>query len=134
MAVPALGPVRARQDHGGRLTGDAGRFALGVFGAHWTMRQLRATDLLFEVTGHRLVVAVPEKEKTPGSGLTVVEVVPRGRITARDTYHRPWRQRRRVDLLFPDGTWVALKLPSPTAAGELRAVLTAPAGGGSPPA
>ncbi|GAA2107739.1 hypothetical protein [Actinomadura alba] len=121
--------VHGRTMEGG-WNSDAGRFALGVFGAHWTLRRLRDGRLLFAVTGHRLFVAVTGDDKSPRSDLTVVNVVPRGRIAARDASHHPQRQRRRIDLLFPDGSWVALRLPSATAVGELRAALNAPTASG----
>lgn len=105
----------------GGWTSDAGRFALEVYGAHWTHNHHPFGDLWLAVTADRLLVAIPEQRHLSDVTVTVATEPSRDDVAVRDASLRP--RRRRLDLLFRDGSWVALKLPSAAAARSLAAAL-----------
>jgi hypothetical protein len=90
---------------------DAGRFVVAVVHPHW----LRLGERRY--TALRLAPA-------PGG---VVLLSPAGRADPVPCALRPVlppaRQRHRLDLVFPDGSWVALRLRTSAGAARLRAVM-----------
>jgi hypothetical protein len=90
---------------------DAGRFALAVQRTHWLRRGSRRTDL-------RLALAPDGVVLFPGaSEQYAVRCGPRPQPA-------PRRHLRRVDLAFPDGSWIALRLRTPAQATRLRTLLS----------
>ncbi|MGW6978131.1 hypothetical protein ACWGE1_01585 [Streptomyces sp. NPDC054932] len=108
----------------GGWTGEAGRLALALHGFHWTHWQARTDGPYALFTAH------PGSPGLPGS---VTARPPWGRgdpdreaHTAACALRRIPRLRRRptrVDLLFPDGSWLALRMNTRADAARLRAAL-----------
>ncbi|MFJ6410284.1 hypothetical protein ACIQK9_32655 [Streptomyces hydrogenans] len=95
---------------------DAGRLLLAVHGAYWTRDAVRTDEpaCYVGVAGGTLTVRatwVPE-----------AEAVARAHAGVRRT---PWPRalRRRVDVGFPDGSWLTVRAAGPGAAERLRALL-----------
>ncbi|MFB7940425.1 hypothetical protein [Streptomyces sp. NPDC056049] len=97
---------------------DAGRLVLAVHAAYWTRDALRTdeADCRVGVAGGSVTVRaewVPEGEAA-GAAHTGVRATPWPRAT-----------RRRVDIGFPDGSWLTVRARRPEAADRLRALLVA---------
>ncbi|MFE5676116.1 hypothetical protein ACFQ7B_25635 [Streptomyces erythrochromogenes] len=109
---------------GGR-TSAAGRFALALHGFHWTHWRAETDGPAGMFTARR--------GDRPGAAGTVTARPPwgrgdpaRGSHTAACGLRRVPRLRRRparVDLLFPDGSWLALRMSTRADAARLRAAL-----------
>ncbi|GAA3085495.1 hypothetical protein GCM10017562_64310 [Streptomyces roseofulvus] len=106
---------------------DAGRLLLAVHGAYWTREGVRADEAncYVRVTDEG-VVAVRAKWVDVGEEFGRVHAGVRGTPRLRAL-------RRRVDIGFPDGSWLTVRTLTPGAAELLREVLEAevPRGAGA---
>lgn len=87
---------------------EAGRFALTVFRHHWLRRRSRQGTLRLVPAPEGVLLQPSVDAEAHFFACTLREKAP------------PHRQRRRLDLEFPDGSWLALELPSPGAVAALR--------------
>ena len=96
---------------------DAGRLALAGHVAYWERDAMRTdeVDLVLVVTSGTVTVRTHWQAED--------QAVSRRHAGVRAT---PWfrRRRRRVDLVFPDGSWLTLRASQRTSADRLRALLT----------
>ncbi|WP_282692634.1 hypothetical protein [Streptomyces sp. CC208A] len=97
---------------------DAGRLLLAVHGAYWSRDALRTDEpsCYVGVAGGTVTVRA--------TWLPEAEAVARAHAGVRVT---PWPRalRRRVDIAFPDGSWLTVRAAGAGAAGRLRARLVA---------
>ncbi|MFD0372600.1 hypothetical protein [Streptomyces sp. NPDC059071] len=97
---------------------DAGRLVLAVHAAYWEREALRAdqADLLLEVADGGVAVRTDWQESS--------QAVSRRHAGVRVT---PWprRLRRRVDIAFPDGSWLTVRASQAASADRVRALLSA---------
>ncbi|AWZ09567.1 MULTISPECIES: hypothetical protein [unclassified Streptomyces] len=111
--------------HGPALRGgwhsEAGGLALALYGFHWTRWQARehGPGATFRVEPGRLTAHPPWGRSDPSRAARTTAAALR-RIP------RPRRRRTRVDLAFPDGSWLSLRMNTARDAARLRRSLAAP--------
>jgi hypothetical protein len=123
-AIDGIMNIGSGKVWGGGWTSQAGRLIIAAYPVKYAPgRGLLGTSLQFAVTDRRiLVVYLPRRASKLPAGV-LAEYGP-GQLHNRPE-PPPKRQKHRADLVFPDGSWIALQADSPQQADLLRHILSA---------
>jgi hypothetical protein len=110
---------------GGGWQSEAGQLIIVVDPLKWAEGSTLGASLEIAVTDRRtLVVFMPRRRTSKLSPGVVAEYSP-GQLRNR-AEPPPKRQKHRVDVVFPDGSWIAFQAESPEQSDLLRRLLGAP--------